>query len=119
MHNYLRAIGFNQLKTNTDVDNFIFNEVVCEKNKTAEFAAEGGSMIREYRLKVGEGIGGCAITESFRSGRQNMSYFPYLNNPDDLENSGALFPQGLQPDLDRHRLHADFERDDHCAGLRF
>ena len=82
MHNYLRAIGFNQLRTNTDVDNFIFNEVVCEKNKTAEFAAEGGSMIREYRLKVGEGIGVCAITESFRSGRQNMSYFPYLNNPD-------------------------------------
>ena len=51
MHNYLRAIGFNQLKTNTDVDNFIFNEVVCEKNKTAEFAAEGGSMIRdEYKI---------------------------------------------------------------------
>ena len=82
MHNFLRAVGLKQLKTNTDVDNFLFNEIICEKNKTAQLAVEGGSVIREYRLKLGEGIGICAIAESFRSGRMNLSYFPYLNNPD-------------------------------------
>lgn len=82
MHNYLRAIGLHQLKNNTDLDNFLFNEVIREGNLSSEFASEGGSVIREYRLKTGEGIGVCALVESFRSGRQNVSCFPYLYNPD-------------------------------------
>lgn len=81
MHKFLRAIGFNQFKTDEDVDKFLFEEVINEKNIVFSSALEGGSVLTEYRLKAAENMGVCAVTERFRSGRtQIFAYYPYVYN---------------------------------------
>lgn len=83
MHKFLKSIGLTQLSQDTDVEEFLWNEVIQEKNLQSVYQAEGGPVLHEYRLKCAEGAGLCAITQTYRSGRiQLLSYFPYLYNPD-------------------------------------
>ena len=74
MHKFLRAAGFGDLLTETDVHEFLKNEVIKPENLRTIVENGEGSRESEYVLSAADDLGLCAVVLSFPDGTQEIEY---------------------------------------------
>ena len=81
MHKFLRAAGFGDLLTETDVHEFLKNEVIKPENLRTIVENGEGSRESEYVLSAADDLGLCAVVLSLPDGTQEIEYYyPYFRS---------------------------------------
>ncbi len=111
MHNFLRAIGFSELRDDIDAE-FYLERAVNEKYKTDQLSLGRGRVVEQYQLQVAPSMGIAVL--GYRDGGGDFVrdyYFPFMKSYD-----GTLTEEGS---VERHAERETYAGvlDDFNAGI--
>ncbi|MCR5785565.1 MAG: DUF3881 family protein [Eubacterium sp.] len=79
MHDYLRSIGFSELKRKIDIEELI-RDIIDHPTETLVTEVDENTTFMEYRKQIGDSIGIAVRGEAAEDGKFTMSYYyPYFD----------------------------------------